>query len=57
MTSVTDTKTFSKVLLLQNGLSHGHLSISFPNTFLWLFSKTKQKYYSQEIHKNGKASL
>ena len=34
---------FSKVSVLQNGLSHGCLSISFPNTFLWLIPNNKNK--------------
>ena len=34
---------FSKVSVLQNGLSHGRLSISFPNTFLWLIPNNENK--------------
>ena len=34
---------FSKVSVLQNGLSQRHLFISFPNTFLWLHSNIKEK--------------
>ena len=37
---------FSKVLVLRNGLSHGHLSISFPNTFLCLLQEIEQKLIS-----------
>ena len=37
---------FKKVLVLQNGFSHGHLSISFLNNFLWLLPKIEQKRIS-----------
>ena len=30
---------FRKLLVLQNGLSHEHLCVSFPDTFLWLIPK------------------
>ena len=34
---------FSKVSVLQNGLSHTRLPIFFPNTILWLLPNMKQK--------------
>ena len=41
-TSVMET-IFSKVLVLQNGLSHGCLPINFPNTVLWILPNIEQK--------------
>ena len=41
--NVYDVDHFSKVSVFQNGLSHGRLSISFPNTFLWLPPNVEQK--------------
>ena len=37
---------FNKVLVLQNRLSHGHLSISIPKNFLWLLPKIEKKCIS-----------
>ena len=34
---------FNKVSVIQNELSHGRLSISFPNTFLWFLPNIEQK--------------
>ena len=34
---------FRKVLVLQNGLSHARLRISFPKTILWLSPNIEQK--------------
>ena len=34
---------FSKVSVLQNGLSHERLPISFSNTILWLLPNIEQK--------------
>ena len=34
---------FRKVLVLQNGLSHARLPISFPKTILWLSPNIEQK--------------
>ena len=31
---------------LYNGLNHGRLSISFPNTFLWLIPNIEKKRIS-----------
>ena len=36
----------SKTFVLQNGLSLGRLSFSFPNTVLWLLPKIEQKRIS-----------
>ena len=44
-TSVTET-IFRKVLVIQNGHSHEHLRVSFPNTFLWMLPKIEQKRIS-----------
>ena len=41
-TSVMET-IFSKVLVPQNGLSHGCLPICFRNTILWILPNIEQK--------------